>query len=514
MASSYTSLLGLVLPVQGELQGTWGNVVNNELTSLLDTAIAGTTTLSTDADVTLSDTTGAANQARQSVILWTANGTVTRNITAPARSKSYIVINKSAGTQSIVLRGAGPTTGVTVLKGEQAVIAWDGADFVKISTFNGSISFTNVTVTGTTTLSGLTASTALALNASKEVVSVTNTGTGNNVLATSPTLTTPNLGTPSAVTLTNATGLPLTTGVTGTLPTGNGGTGLSSWTAGDLGYYAAGSALTKLAIGTSNQVLTSSGTAPQWSSGLSITTLTASSTVNLSGLTASTALALDASKNVVSVTNTGTGNNVLATSPTLVTPTLGVATATSINKVAITAPATAATLVIADGKTLTANSSMTLAGVDAKTFTLNNSLTFAGTDGTTMTFPGSTTTVVGTDSTQTLTNKRVTPRVGSVASAATITPTADTADQYLVTALATNAVVAAPSGTPTDGQKLIIRILDNGTSRTLTWTTTAGAYRDIIGLLPTFTVPSLVVYIGCIYNSQAGYWDVIAVVQE
>ena len=46
----------------------------------------------------------------------------------------------------------------------------------------------NLSVSGTSTLSGLTASTALALNASKEIVSVTNTGTGNNVLATAPTL--------------------------------------------------------------------------------------------------------------------------------------------------------------------------------------------------------------------------------------------------------------------------------------------------------------------------------------
>jgi len=135
MATGNTTLLGLALPVEGELDGTWGDAVNDQITSLLDTAVAGTTTLSADSDVTLTDTVLTANQARQAVLLWTAsNGASTRNITAPARSKPYIVIN--AGTGSIVLRGAGPTTGVTIISGESCLAAWNGSDFVKISSVN------------------------------------------------------------------------------------------------------------------------------------------------------------------------------------------------------------------------------------------------------------------------------------------------------------------------------------------------------------------------------------------
>ena len=132
MTTGNTSLLGLALPVEGELDGTWGDVVNDSITSLVDSAVAGTTTLSTDADVTLTDTALAANQSRQAIILWTAsNGATTRNITAPARSKAYIVIN--AGTGSVVLRGAGPTTGVTIVSGEKCLAGWNGSDFVKIA---------------------------------------------------------------------------------------------------------------------------------------------------------------------------------------------------------------------------------------------------------------------------------------------------------------------------------------------------------------------------------------------
>jgi hypothetical protein len=151
MTTAYTSLLGLALPVTGELSGTWGDTVNASITSLLDSAVAGTTTLSTDADVTLTTTSGADNQAREAIIIWNpASGSVTRNITAPAQSKTYIVINATGGTQSIVLRGAGPTTGVTIAAGEKALCAWNGSDFVKISNVSGAGVFTSITDSGLT----------------------------------------------------------------------------------------------------------------------------------------------------------------------------------------------------------------------------------------------------------------------------------------------------------------------------------------------------------------------------
>jgi hypothetical protein len=108
---------------------------------------------------------------------------------------------------------------------------------------------------------------------------------------------------------------------------------------------------------------------------------------------------------------------------------------------------------------------------------------------------------------ETLTNKRIDPRVTSAASASSLTPSVATADIYAYTALAAGLTINAPTGTPVDGDKLIFRFLDNGSAQTLTWNAT---YTVIGVTLPTTTTASKTTYVGCIYNANNTRWDVIA----
>lgn len=147
MPTSYTSSLGLALPVTGELSGTWGDVVNNYITSYVDSAVAGAQTISgSQTAVTLSTTngtalsqagSGATGSAQYMIINCTGNPASTLTITAPATSKAYIVINATSTSQSVKIVGTGPTTGVTIATGQRALVAWNGSDFVQVGASAG-----------------------------------------------------------------------------------------------------------------------------------------------------------------------------------------------------------------------------------------------------------------------------------------------------------------------------------------------------------------------------------------
>ena len=102
------------------------------------------------------------------------------------------------------------------------------------------------------------------------------------------------------------------------------------------------------------------------------------------------------------------------------------------------------------------------------------------------------------------------PRVTSVTSTATLTIDSSTTDQAVITAQSGNLTIASPTGSPVDGQKLIIRVKAVGTS-VITWN---AIFRQIGTTLPTPTTAGKSIYVGLIYNSLDTKWDVVAVAEE
>ena len=449
MASTY-STLKLQLMTTGENTSTWGNVTNLNLGTALEEAIVGSADVTfASATVTLALTDTNASQTARNLrlnLIGTSGGA--QNLIVPAIEKVYLVNNgcadaitvkNSSGTGIAVPAGkvmwvyndgtnvTNAVTHLTSLTLAAALPVLSGGTGVTTSTGSGNVvlstSPTLVTpLLGTPTSGTLTNCTGVSLTAGVSgTLPVANggtgvtssTGSGNNVLSTSPTLVTPLLGTPTSGTLTNCTGVSLTAGVTGTLPVANGGTGLTATPSNGQLDIGNGSGFTRatLTAGSGVSITNGAGTitvsAP--GTGGTVTSVAGTGTVNgitLSGtVTSSGSLTLGGTLSGVALTSqvsgtlpvanggtgvtssTGSGNVVLSTSPTLVTPALGTpssGTLTNCTGVSLTAGVTG-TLPVANGGT----------GVTSSTGSGNNVLS---------TSPTLVTPALGTPSSGNLTN--------------------------------------------------------------------------------------------------------------
>jgi hypothetical protein len=217
MAINYTNLLGLAQPVTGTEANTWGDVVNDGITALVEEAVAGATVVDvTTGNVSLTSTNGVPNQARSAILVVTGTPSSTRNIVAPSKSKTYVVLNNS--DSSVVLKGSA-TSGVTILSGSKETICWDGTDFVSVGAA-GAVQGPGSSVNDNVALfSGTTGK--VIKDSGKALPAGTVVGTSDSQTLTNKIIDGSNN------TLSNVN---LATQVTGTLPVANGGTGATTLT--------------------------------------------------------------------------------------------------------------------------------------------------------------------------------------------------------------------------------------------------------------------------------------------
>lgn len=177
MTVNYTTNLALGQPVTGTESGTWGDDVNNAVTSYLDIAIAGGLAITvTTADVMLTLTQGTSSAtnissttAQYAILNVSGAMTAARNLILPSSSRQYVINNNTTGGFALTVKGSA-TSGVTMVNGEKAHVFWNGSDYAKLSNAPGGAgSFTDLSATGNTTLG----------DASADTVTVNGTATFN-----------------------------------------------------------------------------------------------------------------------------------------------------------------------------------------------------------------------------------------------------------------------------------------------------------------------------------------------
>jgi hypothetical protein len=225
--------------------------------------ISGTTLSSTAAGgtVTSVDVSGGTTGLTASGGPVTTSGTITLAGTLAVANGGTGLTALGSANQVLAVNGAGTALEYVSAGGAGTVTSVSGTGTVSGLTLTGTVTSSgSLTLGGTlddiNLASGVTGTLPVA-NGGTGVTS--STGTGSVVLSTSPTLTTPNLGTPSAATLTNASGLPIVAGTTGTLSVARGGTGATSLTSNNVLLGNGTSAPQTVAPGTSGNVLTSNG---------------------------------------------------------------------------------------------------------------------------------------------------------------------------------------------------------------------------------------------------------------
>ena len=176
---AFTPSLRLTLPLTGTLDGTWGDTVNNGITSLTDSAIAGTATVIQGdvANYTLTSNSGATDEARNMFLNITGALTAARNVVCPTASKLYFIKNSTTGGFAITLKTAAGT-GISIPNGGTIMALYcDGTNVIDAVGYLSALK-----------ICGLTASQAIFTDANKNLVSNAITGTGNVVMSASPTL--------------------------------------------------------------------------------------------------------------------------------------------------------------------------------------------------------------------------------------------------------------------------------------------------------------------------------------